>query len=105
MKTKTLPRLNKKGLLSQMGGVFQTIAFTAIFGAVILIVLATMRADKANQLYAQFNYTLDNATAGISNTFAQLPLFGTILGLMLILGVVFLLVRGGNIGGGGGGIV
>ena len=95
-------KINKKGILGQLAGTIQMVGFLAIFGAVMVIVLSNVQnaTTDTNALNA-----IKNATAGIGNTFAQLPLFGTILGLMLILGVVFLLVRGGNIGGGGGGIV
>jgi len=42
---------------------------------------------------SQANNAILNTTGGINNTFAQFPLFGTILGLLLIVSIVFLLVR------------
>ena len=95
-------KINKKGILGQLAGTIQMVGFLAIFGAVMVIVLSNVQnaTTDTNALNA-----IKNATAGIGNTFAQLPLFGTILGLMLILGVVFLLVRGGGAGKGGGSIV
>lgn len=89
---------NKGQLLGGLTGTFQQITFLAIFGAVMLIILANLRTSTTN---TDAQNAIDNATRSISNTFAQLPLFGTILGLLLIVGIVFLLIRGTRGGGGG----
>ena len=89
---------NKGQLLSGLTGTFQQITFLAIFGAVMLIILANLRTSVTN---TDATNAIDNATRSISNVFAQLPLFGTILGLLLIVGIVFLLIRGTRGGGGG----
>ena len=68
----------------------------------MLIILANLRtaipATTAGNNMSRF--AIDNATASIGNVFVQLPLFGTILGLLLIVGIVFLLVRGKGSSGG-----
>lgn len=87
-------KMNKKGqLLGQIGGTFQQIAFLGIFGAIMLIILANLNNSISDTTATN---AINNATLSISNVFAQLPLFGTILGLLLIVGIVFLLVRGGR---------
>ena len=90
--------INKKGILGSLGGIFQQLAFLGIFGAIMLVVLASLK-DSLPAITAQDNITvsaLSNTTLGIANVFGQFPLFGTILGLLLIVGIVFLLVRGGS---------
>jgi len=89
---------DKKGILDNLGGIFQQLAFLGIFGAIMLVVLVSLK-DSLPQATTQDNITvsaISNTTLAISNIFGQFPLFGTILGLLLIVGVVFLLVRGGN---------
>ncbi len=97
-------KINKKGqLLGQLGGTFQQLAFIGILGAILLVVLVELRDDAVgtqainstgtfgvNQTFEAINGTI----LGIGYVFKQFPLFGTILGLLLIVGVVFLLVRG-----------
>lgn len=39
---------------------------------------------------------IDNSTRSINNTFQQLPLFGTIVGLLLIIGLIFVIFRYGK---------
>ena len=84
---------DKKGILGNLGGIFQQLAFLGIFGAIMLVILANLN-DSISDTTASSAIT--NATMGIANVFGQFPLFGTILGLLLIVGVVFLLVRGGD---------
>lgn len=89
--------MNKKAqLLGQVGGTFQQIAFLAIFGSVILVILSQINSSIAYGHYGNnaSKLAIDNVTRGMGNFFAQLPLFGTILGLLLIVGIVFLLIRG-----------
>jgi hypothetical protein len=97
-------KMNKKGqLLGQLGLTFQELTFVGILGAIFLVVLVELRDDTVgkqainstgtfgvNQTFEALNGTI----LGIGNVFKQFPLFGTILGLLLIVGVVFLLVRG-----------
>ena len=87
---------DKKGILGQLDNIVQTVGFLAIFAAIMLIVLSNFRTSANN---TDATNAINNATLGIANTFNQFPLFGTILGLMLIIGVVFLMIRG-NKGGG-----
>ena len=95
---------NRKGqLLGQLGGTFQQIAFLGIFGAIMIIILVGLN-DTISRGTTSDNQTSDaiaNATLSIANVFEQLPLFGTILGLLLIVGIVFLLVRRRDMGGEG----
>ena len=88
-----IKKLNKKGILGDLGGIFQQLAFLGIFGAIMLVILANLNASISDTTASS---AITNATYGIANVFGQFPLFGTILGLLLIVGVVFLLVRGGS---------
>jgi len=91
-------RINKKGILGSLGGIFQQLAFLGIFGAIMLVVLASLQSTMP-AVTSDNNITrsaISNTTLAIANVFGQFPLFGTILGLLLIVGVVFLLVRGGS---------
>ena len=89
---------NKKGILGNLGGIFQQLAFLGIFGAIMLVVLSSLKdtITRGSLGNNASHDALSNTTLGIGNVFAQFPLFGTILGLLLIVGVVFLLVRGGD---------
>ena len=85
-------KLNKKGqLLGQLGGTFQQLAFLGIFGAIMLVILTELNSTISD---TDATNAIQNVSLGIGNVFKQFPLFGTILGLLLIVGVVFLLVRG-----------
>ena len=42
---------------------------------------------------SQAQNAIDNSTRSINNTFVQLPLFGTILGLLLVVGIIIILFR------------
>jgi hypothetical protein len=92
-----MKKWNKRGILGQLGDVFQQLAFVGIFGAVMLIILANLNSSISD---TSAKAGIQNVTLSISNTFAQFPLFGTILGLMLIVGLVFTLFRGTKTGGG-----
>jgi hypothetical protein len=97
-----MKKMNKRGILGQLGDVFQQLAFVGIFGAVMLIILANLNSSLP-AISVMDNMTkgaITNTTLSISNTFAQFPLFGTILGLMLIVGLVFTLFRGTQSGSG-----
>jgi asparagine N-glycosylation enzyme membrane subunit Stt3 len=91
-------KMNKKGILGQLGDIFQQLAFIGIFGAIVLIMLANLNSSVSDTTAKS---AIQNTTLSIANTFGQFPLFGTILGLMLIVGLVFVLFRGGKVGGGG----
>ena len=85
-------KLNKKGqVLGLLGNVFQQLLFIGMLGAIIVIIFAQLYSSTSN---TDAKNAIQNATVAVGNTFAQFPLFGTILGLMLILGLVFLVVRG-----------
>ncbi len=89
-------KLDKKGqLLGQLGGTFQQLAFLGIFGAIMLVILTELNSSISD---TDATNAIQNVTLGIGNVFKQFPLFGTILGLLLIVGVVFLLVRGSGQG-------
>jgi hypothetical protein len=89
-------KLNKKGqLLGQLGLTFQQLTFIGIFGAIMLVILTELNSTISD---TDATNAIQNVTLGIGNVFKQFPLFGTILGLLLIVGVVFLLVRGSGRG-------
>lgn len=74
--------------VQDVGPTVLAVGVAAIIGAVILLVLngfVTSSTVLANSATAN---ALNNGIGGIGNIFAQFPLLGTIIGLMLILGVV-----------------
>ncbi len=68
------------------------IGITVIAGTELRNDLITGAGTTDNETNAAFQ-SVNNTIASVFNLSEQLPLFGTIIGLFIILGVIFLLVR------------
>lgn len=84
----------KKGViqLNQIVPILVTILIIA-FVLGISVLAATEFRDQLTTNSPEYN-AVNNTIGAMFNLSAQLPLFGTIVGLFIILGVIFLLVRG-----------
>lgn len=87
MKTKPC----KKGQIGigDIPNVVRVIIVGGIFLAVGLIVMANMSSSVLNDFNA--NETVKNVSAGLLNISTNMPLIGTIVGLVIVLGVVLLI--------------
>lgn len=56
------------------------------------VLSASELRDQLTSATPEYN-AVNNTIGGMFNLSAQLPLFGTIVGLFIILGIIFLLVR------------
>ena len=72
------------------------IGVAAIVGAVVLLVLNGMQSSSSVTANSATYNALGNGISGIGNIFTQFPLLGTVVGLVLILGVVLYFFYGRN---------
>ena len=72
------------------------VGVAAIVGAVVLLVLNGVQTSSSVTVNSLTYNALNNGSSGISNVFAQFPLLGTVIGLVLILGVVLYFFYGGR---------
>jgi hypothetical protein len=77
------------------------IGVSAIVGAVVLLVLVGVQNSSSVTAGSATANALTASILGIGNIFAQYPLLGTVVGLVLVLGVVlyFFYGRGNKEGG------
>ncbi len=72
------------------------IGVAGIVGAVVLLVLNGMQTSSSVIANSATYNALGNGVSGIGNIFTQFPLLGTVVGLVLILGVVLYFFYGGK---------
>jgi hypothetical protein len=82
-----LKRLPAFGL-GDLAPTVMAIGVAAIIGAVVLLVMNGVYTSSPTIAGNAAGNAIVNATKGIGNVFAQLPLLGTVIGLVLVLAVV-----------------
>ena len=70
------------------------VGVAAIVGAVVLLVLNGMVTSSSVTAGSATANALNNGISGIGNIFTQFPLMGTVIGLVLILGIVLFFFYG-----------
>lgn len=86
----------KKGVISinQIVPIILVLVIAAFIVGIGVLSSSELR-DAVSTDVGSFQYMpVNNSIGAMFNLTAQLPLFGTIVGLFIILGVIFLLVRG-----------
>jgi hypothetical protein len=86
--------------LNEIPGVVMAVGISVIIGVIVVLILLGLQSTGSIASNSIANGIINNGISGASNIFAQYPLLGTIIGLLLILAVVIFFFYRGRTGEG-----